>query len=198
MVLEISHQLERIRRDNFNDEVLVQAHLDGAQHLDQVERMARRNSDTQPMERVVLGFLSFMHGPPKCLDALSGVRDERAPRPGSDHTTVSTLEEWGLNSTFNFLELLTQGRFAHPQALGGLSHIALFMQGNDQFEIADSELAFRHGASPSAHTNPCASPRQAGRPHHWSMIPPGNDGHVKSVFYNPQPYLLHFDTLIAI
>jgi hypothetical protein len=56
MVLEICHQLERIRRNNFNDEVLVQSHLDGAQHLDQVERMARRNSDTQPMERVVLGF----------------------------------------------------------------------------------------------------------------------------------------------
>jgi hypothetical protein len=55
MVLEICHQLERIRRDNFNDEVLVQAHLDGAQHLDQIERMTRRNSDTQPMGRVVLG-----------------------------------------------------------------------------------------------------------------------------------------------
>jgi hypothetical protein len=72
------------------------------------------------------------------------------------------------------------------------------MQSNDQFEIADSELAFRHGVSPSARKNPCASPRQAGRPHYWSLIPPGNDGQVKSVLYNPRPYLLQFDTLIAI
>jgi hypothetical protein len=59
------------------------------------------------MGRVVLRFLRFMHGPPKRLDALSGVRDERAPRPGSDHTTVAALEESGLNSTFNFLKLFT-------------------------------------------------------------------------------------------
>jgi hypothetical protein len=69
--------------------------------------MTGRDSNPQPMECVVLGFLRFMHGPPKRLDALSRVRDERASRPGSDHTTVATLEEWGLNSTFNFLELLT-------------------------------------------------------------------------------------------
>ena len=111
---------------------------------------------------------------------------------------VATLEETGLNSPFDLSELFTESWFAYPQALGGLSHIALFMQGNDQFEIADSELAFRHDVSPAAHTNPCASPRQAGRPHDWSLIPPGNDGQLKSVLYNPRPYLLQFDTLIEI
>jgi hypothetical protein len=33
------------------------------------------------------------------------MRDERASRPGGDHTTVATLEESSLNSTLNFLEL---------------------------------------------------------------------------------------------
>jgi hypothetical protein len=152
----------------------------------------------QPMGRVVLGFLRFMHGPPKRLDTFSRMGNKRASRSCGDNAAVATLEETGLNSPFNLSELFTESWFAHPQALGGLSHITLFMQGNDQFEIADSELASRHGVSPSARKNPCASPKQAGRPHYWSLIPPGNDGQLKSVLYNPRPYLLQFDTLIAI
>jgi hypothetical protein len=139
-----------------------------------------------------------MHGPPKRLDTFSRMGNKRASRSSGNNTTVATLEETCLNSPFDLSELFTESWFAYPQALGGLSHIALFMQGNDQFEIADSELGFRHGVSPAAHTNPCASPRQAGRSHYWSLIPPGNDGQVKSVLYNPRPYLLRFDTLIAI
>jgi hypothetical protein len=105
VALKSPDQLKRIRRNNVDGQTFVQAQLDGAQDPDQIGGMTRRNSDTQPMGRVVLGFLRFMHGPPKRLDALSRMRDERASRPGGDHTTVATLEESSLNSTLNFLEL---------------------------------------------------------------------------------------------
>jgi hypothetical protein len=198
VVLKFPDQLKRIRRNNLDGQTLVQAQLDAAQDLDQIWGMTRRNSDMQPMGSVVLGFLRFMHGPPKRLYTFSRMGNKRASRSSGNNATVATLEETGLNSPFDLSELFTESWFAHPQALGGLSHIALFMQGNDQFEIADSELAFRHDVSPATHTNPCASPRQAGRPHDWSLIPPGNDGQLKSVLYNPRPYLLQFDTLIEI
>jgi hypothetical protein len=145
----------------------------------------------------MLGFVRFMHGPSKRLHALHCMGNERAAGASGNYPTVAALKKVRLNPAFDFLELLTERRFAHPQALGGLSHIALFMQDNDQFEIANSALACGHDLSISAHTNPCASPRQAGRSHS-SLIPPEDDEQVKSGLYSHRPYLLQFDTIIAI
>src|ERR1035441_10081638 len=106
--------------------------------------MTRRNSDAKPIGLVMLGFVRFMHGPSKRLHALHCMGNERAAGASGNYPTVAALKKVRLNPAFDFLELLTEGRFAHPQALGGLSHIALFMQDNDQFEIANSALACGH------------------------------------------------------
>ena len=54
MVLKVAQQLKQIRRDDFDYEVLMEAQLNGAQYLDQIERMTRRNSDAQPMDSLCL------------------------------------------------------------------------------------------------------------------------------------------------
>ena len=74
-------------------------------------------------------YCPYMHSPSKRLNALHCMGNERTAGTSGDYPTVAALKKVRLNPIFDFLELLTEGWFAHPQALGCLSHVALFMQG---------------------------------------------------------------------
>ena len=99
VVLKFPDQLKRIRRNNLDGQTFVQAQLDGAQDLDQIWGMTRRNSDMQSMGCVVLGFLRFVHGPPKSLDTFSRMGNKRASRSSGDNAAVAIPIRRGCRSS---------------------------------------------------------------------------------------------------
>jgi hypothetical protein len=115
--------------------------------------------------------------------------NEDATGRGSYNSAIATLEERRLNSAFNFFELFAQGWFSDAQALCSLGHIALFMEGNDDFHIADSELPIGHKERTSAHGYSKASSNQAGRSDHAQFLAPGKSGQSGFGLYIPRAFI---------
>jgi hypothetical protein len=112
--------------------------------------------------------------------------NEGAAGCSSHNSAITTLEKRCLNSAFDFFELFTQGRFSEAQALCSLGHVALFMKGNDDFHIADSELPIGHKGRTSARGYSKALSNQAGRSDHAQFLAPGKNGQSGFGLYIPR------------
>jgi hypothetical protein len=151
--------------------------------------MERRNANAESMTLAALGLLSFMYCPSEGLDTVRRMGNEQTSRSGGHHSAIAAFEKRRLYPRFDLLELFAEGGFRNSKALSRLGHIARFMQGNDQFEVANSEVAGCHRTHTSARTNSGASPRQAGGTVYSPYVPPGNHGQRSVDLNSQQPYL---------
>jgi hypothetical protein len=115
--------------------------------------------------------------------------NESAPGCCSNNSAITALEERSLDSTFNFFELFAQGWFSEAEALCCLGHIALFMEGNDDFHIPDSELPFGHKGHTPARGYSKASSSQAGRSDQAQFLAPGKNGQSGFGLYIPRAFI---------